>query len=64
MLVVLYSNSLKGGISFYISIVIIELFKDPGFVFLSVNKPFGNVHLVFIPLEMLVLNTIVNSLFS
>jgi hypothetical protein len=62
MPVVPCSNSLKGGISSRVSIVIVELFKDPRFVFLGVDKPSGNVHLVFIPLEMLVLNAVVGSL--
>jgi hypothetical protein len=64
ILVVLCSNPLKGGVSSHVSIVIIELFKDPRFIFLSVNKPLRNIHLVLIPLEMLIINTIVGGLFS
>jgi hypothetical protein len=64
MLVVPYSNPLKGGVSSRVSIVIIELFKDPRFIFLSVNKPPRNIHLVPIPLEMLITNAIVSGLFS
>jgi hypothetical protein len=64
VLIVLYSNPLKGGVSSHVSIVIIELFEDPRFIFLSVNEPPRNIHLVPIPLEMLIINAIVGGLFS
>jgi hypothetical protein len=64
ILVVLYSNPLKDDVSSRVFIVIIELFKDPRFIFLSVNKPPRNIHLILIPLEILIINTIVNDLFS
>jgi hypothetical protein len=64
ILVVLYSNPLKGGVSSYISIVIIELFKDLRFIFLSINKPPRNIYLILIPLKILIMNTIVSGLFS
>ena len=52
------SNSLKDSVSSCVSIVIMELFKDPGFVFFGVNESPWNVHLVFLPLEMPIPNTI------
>jgi hypothetical protein len=64
ILVVLCSNPLKSGVSSRVFIVIIELFKDPRFIFFSINKPPGNIHLVLIPLEILIINTIVGGLFS
>jgi hypothetical protein len=64
ILIVLYNNPLKGGVSSRVFIVIIELFKDPRFIFLSVNKPPRNIHLIPIPLEILITNIIVSGLFS
>jgi hypothetical protein len=64
ILIVLYSNPLKGSVSSRVFIVIIELFKDPRFIFLSVNKPPRNIYLILIPLEILITNTIVSGLFS
>jgi hypothetical protein len=64
MLVVLYNNPLKSGVSSRVSIVIIKLFKDPRFIFLSVNEPPRNIHLIPIPLEMPITNAIVGGLFS
>jgi hypothetical protein len=64
ILVVPCSNPLKGGVSSRIFIVIIKLFKDLRFIFLSVNKPPRNIYLIPIPLEIPITNTIVNGLFS